>query len=85
MKRVTKEDAERTEHIKDCPGYEDCFCFDDRISHAELHELQRAHKRYETVRRMNVQQFAAALDLNIKTNKPFDEIIDDMAPFMGVK
>ena len=48
----------------------------------ELAELCLARDRYETARRMNPQQWAAAWELNIKTGKPFDEIIDNMRPFM---
>lgn len=48
----------------------------------ELNELRLARDRYETARRMNPRQWAAAWELNIKTGKPFDAIIDDMRPFM---
>lgn len=48
----------------------------------ENKRLQTGHRRYETVRRMNAQQFTEAFRLNISTSKPFDEIIDDLAPFM---
>ena len=47
--------------------------------------LERAsvgHKRYETARRMNPRQWADAWKLNTTTGKHFDEIIDDMRPFM---
>ena len=49
----------------------------------EREALRTGHQRYETARRMNPRQWAAAWDLNLKTGKPFDEIIDDMRPFMG--
>ena len=48
----------------------------------ELTELRKAAARYETARRMNPGQWAAAWELNITTGKPFDEIIDHMRPFM---
>ncbi len=38
--------------------------------------------RYETARRMNPRQWAEAWALNISTGKPFDEIIDNLKPFM---
>lgn len=47
--------------------------------------LERAsvgYKRYETARRMNPRQWADAWKLNTTTGKPFDEIIDDLRPFM---
>lgn len=48
----------------------------------ELLRLRIAYKRYETARRMNPRQWAEAWKLNLTTGKPFDEIIDDMRPFM---
>jgi hypothetical protein len=44
--------------------------------------MRKGYERYETARRMNPQQWSAAWELNLKTGKPFDEIIDDMRPFM---
>ena len=44
--------------------------------------LRTGHDRYETARRMNQRQWADAWKLNLSTGKPFDEIIDDMRPFM---
>lgn len=48
---------------------------------AEIARLRVGYDRYETVRRMNVQQFKDAWKLNIQTGKPFDEIIDQLRPF----
>lgn len=48
----------------------------------ELERLRTGHQRYETARRMNPRQWAAAWKLNTTTGKPFDEIIDNMRPFM---
>ena len=48
----------------------------------ELAELRLAAERYETARRMNPRQWAGAWKLNTTTGKPFDEIIDNMRPFM---
>ena len=48
----------------------------------ELAELRLAAERYETARRMNPRQWADAWKLNTTTGKPFDEIIDNMRPFM---
>lgn len=48
----------------------------------ELTELRLNAERYETARRMNPRQWAAAWEINITTGKPFDEIIDNMRPFM---
>jgi hypothetical protein len=51
---------------------------------AEIARLSVGHRRYEVVRRMNVQAFKDAYNLCIKTGKPFDQIIDELAPFFGV-
>lgn len=40
-----------------------------------------AARRYEIVRRMSVPAFQDAFVLNRRTGKPFDEIIDELAPF----
>jgi len=40
------------------------------------------YERYETARRMNPAQWADAWKLNISTGKSFDEIIDDLRPFV---
>jgi len=55
---------------------------DHPLAKKELAALRIAAERYETARRMNPIQWAAAWELNIKTGKPFDEIIDNMRPFM---
>lgn len=49
----------------------------------ELAEARKDAERYQTARRMNVPQWKDAYLLNIKTGKPFDEIIDDLRPFMA--
>lgn len=41
-------------------------------------EMKIGHERYETARRMNPRQWAEAWELNLKTGKPFDDIIDEM-------
>ena len=48
----------------------------------ELAALRVGHERYETVRRMNAQQFKDAFTLSLRTGKPFDEIVDDLRPFV---
>lgn len=55
---------------------------DHPLAKEELAELRLARDRYETARRMNPYQWKAAWELNLKTGKPFDEIIDNMRPFM---
>ena len=44
--------------------------------------LQIGHDRYEVARRMNPAQWRDAWHLNIKTGKPFDEVLDDLRPFI---
>ena len=47
-----------------------------------IERLSKGNERYETARRMNPMQWSAAWELNITTGKPFDEIIDNMRPFV---
>ena len=49
---------------------------------AEIKRLRVGHERYETVRRMNVPQFRDAFILSTRTGKPFDEIVDNLRPFL---
>jgi hypothetical protein len=49
---------------------------------AENERLRVGHDRYETVRLLHVPRFQTAWLLNRKTGKPFDEIIDDLKPFV---
>lgn len=48
----------------------------------ELTELRQGFERYEVARRMNPQAWQAAWQLNVTTGKPFDEIIDQLMPFL---
>lgn len=48
----------------------------------ELERLRISHDRYEIVRQMNPRQFAAAFEINLNLGKPFDQIIDELKPFM---
>jgi hypothetical protein len=48
---------------------------------AERDALAKDAARYAIARRMSPQQWADAWELNHRTGKPFDEIIDDLAPF----
>lgn len=47
-----------------------------------VERLRIGYDRYETVRLLSVPQFQDAYVLNRRTGKPFDEIIDDLRPFM---
>lgn len=53
-----------------------------QLAMVELEQLRKGFNRYETARRMNPRAWAAAWELNIKTGKPFDQIIDEMRPFV---
>ena len=52
------------------------------LAKEQLERLRLAAQRYETARRMSPVQWAAAWKTNIETGKPFDDIIDDLRPFM---
>ena len=47
---------------------------------AENERLSVGNRRYEIARRLDPRQWAAAFELNIKTGKAFDQIIDEMGP-----
>ena len=56
---------------------------------ARIAELERklafarvGSDRYQIARRMNPRQWAAAWQVNVKLGKPFDQIIDEMRPFV---
>jgi hypothetical protein len=74
-----------------CDGYTctsgtgDLPSYGPRCRCGGIESLKKAARRYEIARRINPQQWAELWALNISTNKPFDEIIDDFAPFVGVK
>ncbi len=50
---------------------------------AEIRMLRKDAERYRTARCMTPHQWSAAWELNVATGKPFDEIIDNMRPFVG--
>jgi hypothetical protein len=47
----------------------------------KLNALIEDAQRYRIVRQMKPKEFDAAWWLNIRTGKPFDQIIDEMRPF----
>lgn len=49
---------------------------------AEVAALKLGNQRYETIRRLNPQAFLDAYVLNRRTGKAFDEIVDDLRPFV---
>lgn len=48
---------------------------------AELERAKVDAERYEEVRKWNAVTFANAYEVNLRTGKPFDEIVDHMRPF----
>jgi hypothetical protein len=52
MRIVTKEDADRTEHVAGCCGYEDCDCFYSLWSHRDVYDMQTM-----------IDQLASCLDM----------------------
>jgi hypothetical protein len=58
------------------------YVMDDEGSLAAENDALRADaERYRTARKMRPVQWAAAWELNIRTGKPFDQIIDQLRPF----
>lgn len=49
---------------------------------ADLELARIGARRYETARRMDPRMWADACKLNLFTGKHFDEIIDELRPFM---
>ena len=60
------------------PHYEQghwlCECFD--LQDAEL--ITETLNRYEKLRKLNPRQFAELYEANLKTGKPFDELVDGL-------
>ena len=50
---------------------------------AENERLSIGNRRYEIARRLDPRQWAAAFELNIKTGKAFDQIIDEIGAFVS--
>ena len=46
-------------------------------------ELEISKARYETIRKLSAKQFANLYKLNISTSKPFDQLVDELAPFFA--
>lgn len=45
----------------------------------EIERQGKGAERYESVRKLNAQQFAEIYRKNIETGAPFDQLIDDLA------
>lgn len=69
------------EHEQNEPPVADCDC--RRCAVATRDALRKDAERYRTARCMTPHQWSAAWELNQATGKPFDEIIDNMRPFVG--
>lgn len=51
----------------------------------EMERLAVGNDRYETARLLSPEAWQEAWQLNIATGKPFDEIIDDLRPFVRTR
>jgi mRNA degradation ribonuclease J1/J2 len=49
---------------------------------SRLEAGQKAIARYELIRRLSPREFSDIYQLNISTGKPFDEIVDNLLPFV---
>lgn len=45
---------------------------------ARIEELEKSHQRYETLRRLNPQEFTGLYRLNIQRGTPFDDLVDGL-------
>lgn len=43
-----------------------------------LSEMEKSHKRYEYVRRLNPRQFTDLWEAHLKSDKLFDDMVDEM-------
>ena len=80
-------ESRATTHADDCwswgPGHYKCAVRKIERLRPENARLRDDAARYAIARRMSPQQWADSWELNHRTGKPFDEIIDDLAPFFG--
>ena len=73
--------------MKDTKAGKTKFADNDTLEY--IAELERkcerfkvGHDRYETARRMSARQWSDAVVLSVTTCKTFDQIIDELRPFM---
>lgn len=73
-------------------GFAEHRSFDDRYVAAlirslceALGEAQKDAERYAQVRTWTPVLFASAWEANLKTGKPFDEIVDHLKPFRDAR
>ncbi len=74
-----------------CAAYGECECAcgadwtpaEVYLLRDKVDALRKDAERYRTARCMTPHQWSAAWELNVATGKPFDEIIDNMRPFVG--
>ena len=63
----------------------DEMCSENEQLRAKVAALEDDAARWQIARKLSPQTWANAWGLNLSTGKPFDQIIDDLAPFYGVK
>ena len=57
----------------------------DELIGEKLNACVRNARRYEIVRKLSPREFLELVTENIRTGKPFDDLVDGMAEAMGVK
>lgn len=45
MRQITREEADRSDHIAECMGWDDCDCFSALYSHKEIYEMQQENMK----------------------------------------
>lgn len=76
-------DTERIrKYIPKGDGYNSEFAHDLEAAAQEIESLARGNDRYETARLLNPRAWQEAWQLNVSSGKPFDEIIDELKPFL---
>lgn len=52
---------------------------------SDVARQRKGHERYETVRRLTPRQFSDMWRVSIRSDKPFDDLVDEMMPVMSGK
>ena len=77
------------DHIHSCGYHCDISVCIKRQRDEFVNQLEQFEKnkkdaaRYETIRKLSVKQFSELYKFNIRTGKPFDQLIDELTPFFA--
>lgn len=72
------------EHRRDIHSSDEICILELKYALSQAQQFKAGARRYEIVRRLNVPAFKALIVASMKTPKPFDELVDELAPFVGI-